>query len=178
MWNKPSSGWTKLNCDAAVSHLGTNAAAGGVLRGADGHFIFAFSSYLGSCNTSEAELNSILLGASMIVARGLRRVVIESDSLLAIRLIRVGCSTLHPNYGIVRDIHRRIQTIGECSISHVLYEANQMDWPSLACLWVIVADCSSLYLHLFLYYFMQGLHRDCVLYRFLVVLFVLALLGC
>lgn len=127
MWKKPSSGWTKLNCDAAVSHLGTNAAIGGVLRGADGHFIFAFSSYLGSCNTSEAELNSILLGASMIVARGLRRVVIESDSLLAIRLIRVGCSTLHPNYGIVRDIHWRIQTIGECSISHVLYEANQMD---------------------------------------------------
>lgn len=51
---------------------------------------------VGSCNTLEAELYAILLGANMVAVRGLKRVAIENDSLLAVRLIREGCSSLHP----------------------------------------------------------------------------------
>lgn len=125
-WRQLDNGWIKLNCDAAVVNLGEKAAMGGIVRGADGEFIMAYSSAMGGCNTLEAKLNAILMGSSLVHARGFKHVAIESDSLLAVRLIRDGCSSLHPSYEIIRDIQRRIQSIRECSIEHVLREANQV----------------------------------------------------
>lgn len=99
----PQNGWLKLNCDASVAQLGANAVVGGVLRDASRDFILAFSSPLGSCNTLVAELHAILLGLKLLAVRGDTRVATESDSLLAIRLIKGGCSSLHPNHSIIHD---------------------------------------------------------------------------
>lgn len=101
-----------------------NAAVGGVLRTEHGGFVLGLSTKLGRATVLEAELHAISVGINLTQARGYRQVAIESDSLLAVKLVRNGCPRLHPNHNLVHEIQQKLRLFRDFTISHVLREAN------------------------------------------------------
>lgn len=83
------------------------AMAGGVLRDENGAFLIAFAVDLGGGNVLDAELKSIQTGVNLVQHRGMNIVLFESDSLLEVKLMRDGCSYLHPSHFLVADIPPR-----------------------------------------------------------------------
>ncbi|KAF7804220.1 putative ribonuclease H protein At1g65750 family [Senna tora] len=88
-WEPPDTGFVKINVDASSNRDGDGSAScGGLARDEYGRFICGFNRHLGSCNTLHAELWGILKGLEMARYLELRKVQLESDSLLAIKLIK------------------------------------------------------------------------------------------
>lgn len=52
--------------------------------------------------------------------------MIESDSMAAVRLINLGCSSLHPSVNLVYDIRKFLDIEGQMLLSHTYREANQV----------------------------------------------------
>lgn len=102
------------------------AAIGGVLKNHLGEFIFGFASHLGEASITEAELRAILMDSILIKIHGWVRVVIESDSSTAVKLINMGCSPLHPYFSLVRDIRDLLPSNEVVRVVHTLREANQV----------------------------------------------------
>lgn len=140
-WNALADGWLKLNCDVAVTNLGANAVAGGVVCNASGGFMFAFAMDLGGSTITVAELRAILASTQLVRRKGLSNIIIEIDSLTAVRLIRGGCSNLHPCYSLVKDIQSNIRMIRGCYVCQTLREANQVT-DSLAKFGLGLSSCS------------------------------------
>lgn len=116
----------KLNSDGAVVQLGNKAATGGVLRDDSGSFIRGFASHIGPAAITEAELRGLQMGLKIALAHGVPKLIIESDSLSAVQLLKMGCSPLHPYHSIVHDIQMDLQRLRACYVTHVLREANQV----------------------------------------------------
>ncbi|GAU42820.1 hypothetical protein TSUD_185780 [Trifolium subterraneum] len=66
------------------------AGWGGVIRNCHGGFIVVFSAKVGSGSVVHAELWGIVYGLELANNRGYKRIRVESDSLIAINLIRNG----------------------------------------------------------------------------------------
>lgn len=80
----PLDGWVKLNCDAAVTNLGTSAAVGGVLLNADGNFLLGYAMDVGEATVTVVELKAILIGLKLLRGKGYSKVVINSNSFTAV----------------------------------------------------------------------------------------------
>lgn len=125
-WIAPQVNFVKLNCDGAVGNLGTSAAIGGVFRNNWGAFLCGFASNIGSGTITEVELKAVLMGAELAHRKGYNRVILETDSLIAVRLINEGCSVLHPVFDLVGDIQEALRRVGETVVVHTLREDNQV----------------------------------------------------
>lgn len=95
-WRAPLEGWYKLNCDAAVTNFGAKAGTGGVLRDHHGNFVLGFAMDLGAASIAEVELGAILAGLNLVWRRGFTKVVIDSDSLTAVQMIKGGARLSTP----------------------------------------------------------------------------------
>lgn len=124
-WKPPATGWVKLNCEGSVINFGSQASGGGVLRSDDGVFLFGYACGLGPCSITEAELWAILKGLQIARSCGFSRILIETDSLAAVRLISLDCSPLHSSNNVVQDI-RVIMIDCDARLKHVFREANQV----------------------------------------------------
>nr|XP_025640692.1 uncharacterized protein LOC112735363 [Arachis hypogaea] len=71
-----------------------------------------------------AELWAIIKGFQIAAANEMNDMIIESDSQMTIKLIREGCSRLHPCYSLLQDINILVRRIHHVSICHTLREAN------------------------------------------------------
>ncbi|KAF7838057.1 putative ribonuclease H protein [Senna tora] len=106
--------------------LGTTSrtACGGVARDYLGNFLASFTKYLGDCSVLQAELYAIANGLEVAWSLGFRKVVIESDSLTAVNLLKTPVRSTHPCAAILF----RIQTLSAqdwlVSCVHVLREGN------------------------------------------------------
>lgn len=125
-WSAPDPGVVKLNCDGAVGCLGEIAAAGGILRDHLGGFILGFASGLGECSVVEAEIHAIQMGIKLANLKRIRKMIIETDSLDAVRLIKEGCSSLHPLFSLISDVQDMLRSDQELSLNHIFREANSV----------------------------------------------------
>ncbi|KAF7830019.1 reverse transcriptase [Senna tora] len=124
---RPESIWVKVNVDGAVSRDSSErASCGGVVRNHEGHFVLGFNKSLGSCDVLTAELWGVRLGLEMAWELGLRKVVIELDSLCAHQLIHAQVQELHPCATLVTAIHQLMTRNWDVHIHHVLRDANQV----------------------------------------------------
>ncbi|KAF7814421.1 ribonuclease H [Senna tora] len=98
-WVKPCIDWIKVNCDGAVCNLSKKASCGGLLRDSYGNWISGYMANLGTTNVLTAELWGIYYGIKTAWAQGYRKVVVESDSTMAVKQI-IGSSacdiSVHP----------------------------------------------------------------------------------
>ncbi|MBA0750815.1 hypothetical protein Gogos_002200, partial [Gossypium gossypioides] len=95
-----------LNTDGAVQLGSRNAAAGGVVRDANGDWIFGYNRCLEKCSIFNAELWGILEGLRLIQQRGHDEVIIKYDSFEVVKAILESTST-EANSALIR----RMQSI-------------------------------------------------------------------
>jgi hypothetical protein len=93
-WRAPERDWVALNTDGSMVDLGSNAACGGILRDSNGCFLVAFAARLHNVSMLEAELWGIYHGLKLAWERGFRKIIVYSDSLIAINLLKDGCPSL------------------------------------------------------------------------------------
>lgn len=98
---------------------------GGVLRNHYGEVIFSFAKDIGTCSVVQAELWAIYFGLKVSWDRGFKSLHVESDSQVAINLLKKGCNPCHRSASLVRNIMSFTHFGGSYSWSHVLREANQ-----------------------------------------------------
>lgn len=125
-WEVPVLGYAKLNCDGAVRSFNEKAACGGVLRDDNGAFLWGFAVKLGRCTVTQAELWAIIHGLKLAKERGYSKIMVESDSLTAVKFINGGCLHSHQCKPLVNEIHKLMAELESIQVSHVFREANQV----------------------------------------------------
>ncbi|KAK8630332.1 hypothetical protein V6N13_079130 [Hibiscus sabdariffa] len=86
-WVSPPMDWVKLNVDGARDHGTDFAACGGLIRDHDGRWVRGFARSVGICSPIEFELWAVHEGLVQAWVLGLKRVVVEVDSTLVLRLL-------------------------------------------------------------------------------------------
>ena len=105
----PKEDWLKLNCDGSVLYSG-KASCGGLLRNALGEFLADFAANVNTCPIIVAEVWGAYYALELAWNGGVRKVIIEMDSLSVVSLIQGGVDNKHPyNSGIhcVRELMPR-----------------------------------------------------------------------
>ena len=123
-WVFPDIGWTKCNVDGSVKQDQKVAACGGVFRDASGAWIFGFCHNLGSSSVVVAEIWGLISALYLAWDRGIRRLILEADSKLAINFVKEGVHDHHPLSGLVAHARRLLNQNWEVKLSHVFREGN------------------------------------------------------
>ena len=80
-WRKPPLGWMKLNIDGSLSEGLKKARGGGLVRDYKGQWQGGFSIQNFHSTLEEAELWALLHGLKMAWDMGIRKFIVEIDSL-------------------------------------------------------------------------------------------------
>ncbi|KAF7831717.1 ribonuclease H [Senna tora] len=100
----PDLGWVKLNVDGMGNEASKVAGCGGVCGGVEADFLRGFVQNLGDCNVLSAELWAILSGLRLLWNGGYKKVMVDSDSMDAVRLINDAGSAGSCNNALVNRI--------------------------------------------------------------------------
>ena len=119
-WVPPPPGMVKVNVDGAAAR---RAAVVGVIRDELGNWMGGFVTKIGIADALRAELWSILHGLKLAWDMGFRRVILETDSQLAIHVIS-SRNSLDPNYNLVALIRLQLQMDWNCELTFAWREAN------------------------------------------------------
>ncbi|KAG6472994.1 hypothetical protein ZIOFF_066901 [Zingiber officinale] len=87
-WRRPDDGWFKLNTDGSSRGNPGESAYGAIVRDHSGQVVVARQGVLGEGSNIRAELMAILRGLELCVDRQLSPIWLESDSLVALHIIR------------------------------------------------------------------------------------------
>ncbi|CAA7019711.1 unnamed protein product [Microthlaspi erraticum] len=123
-WIPPTGDWFKLNTDGASRGNPGLAAAGGVLRDAEGRWCRGFILNIGRCSAPLAELCGVYYGLVIAWEHKCSRVELEVDSELVVGFLQTGISESHPLSFLVRLCHGLIAKDWIVRVSHVYREAN------------------------------------------------------
>lgn len=114
----------KLNTDGGWYDKDRAVGYGGLFRDAQGEWCLGFYGRL-TCSTSlEANIWGIYKGLTIILEKGTASVKIESDALLAVKLINEGPNANHPLSTII-NYARTIIMGTASSLTHVYRGANE-----------------------------------------------------
>lgn len=127
-WIPPIGDAFKFNVDGSVR--GCSSACGGVLRDRNGIWVCGFSRNIGSSTITMAELLAILDAMKIAVKLGIREVIFESDSSVAVHLVSSGIHQAHPCGNIISQIRGLAHNFTpEFQLQHTYREANSVaDW--------------------------------------------------
>ncbi|CAN1749432.1 Putative ribonuclease H protein At1g65750 [Linum perenne] len=115
-----------MNTDGSVLSNSGSAAASGVVHDEFGKGLAAFSSNLGCCSITRAELRGVIIGLDVSWEVGIRRVADQPDSKEALSLINAVGEPCHQHAGEVATIRNLLQCDWEVTISHIYREGNKV----------------------------------------------------
>ncbi|KAK8486596.1 hypothetical protein V6N11_068290 [Hibiscus sabdariffa] len=92
-WSRPPPGWIKANVDASVLSTAGSASLGGVFRNEDGSWHYGFTRNIGHCSVLFAELWALHDCLSKAWSLNFRRLVIETDCMEVIRILKHSSNT-------------------------------------------------------------------------------------
>ncbi|CAN1757949.1 Putative ribonuclease H protein At1g65750 [Linum perenne] len=124
-WEPGPAGWLVLNTDGSVINPSGIAAAGGVIRDELGRCSLAFSSNVGSCYITRAELRGVAIGLKLAWEAEARKVVVQADSRAAISLIEAEGAPSHQHSGEVLSIRELLMRGWEVVFQHIYREGNR-----------------------------------------------------
>ena len=129
-WIHPGVGWVKLNTDGAAKGNPGPAGAGGLIRGYRGEVFEVFSINCGVCSCTRAELLAVLRGLSVAWNGGHRKLHVEVDSEVVVRLLTGDPPSSSPFIHIIRKCLALInREEWEVKVTHCYREANRAaDW--------------------------------------------------
>lgn len=113
----PANGWVKVKANGAADRGDKWSAAAGMLRDSNGQWIVRYQRYLGKGSTLNSELWAILHGIEINI-RGYAKVVVESDCLVAVNMIKE-CLDGIPLNTIVRKIKVLVCSFEAFELNHV-----------------------------------------------------------
>ncbi|XP_058111997.1 uncharacterized protein LOC131255316 [Magnolia sinica] len=79
-WLRPPPGWEKINIDGLALGNPGPSSGGGICRDENGAFLFAFHEGYGSGSNVHAEIRAIHDGLLLCFSKGLKNIIVESDS--------------------------------------------------------------------------------------------------
>ncbi|RAL52669.1 hypothetical protein DM860_007437 [Cuscuta australis] len=123
-WQKPDNDTFCLNVDGSVD--GTGAGCGGVLRGHDGNWIGGF---MCSCNTKHptvAEAWAVLQGLKWAWKKGLRKLIVQCDSLECVEWIHGRHTTRGPAREVIEACQSWMGRDWNVTICHILRGQNKV----------------------------------------------------
>lgn len=124
-WWPPCSAVVKVNSDAAVVQDSSLASCAALIRDENGVWCGGMTRRLGRCSVLVVELWGILEGLKLAWDLGFKDVVIESDSLLAVNLVKKNLEEGLEGIGVERSIQRMLKMNWVARVSHVLRECNR-----------------------------------------------------
>jgi hypothetical protein len=86
-WIQPTPSWVQLNVDGSTRGNPGISGGGGICRKDDGSFLFAFSEGYGYGTNNRAEFRAIHDGLEFCLQIRMNRIIIESDSKLAMDIL-------------------------------------------------------------------------------------------
>ncbi|KAL8167476.1 LOW QUALITY PROTEIN: hypothetical protein V2J09_008975 [Rumex salicifolius] len=122
-WRKPPKGWHLLNTDGVVRREDNRATAASLIRDVNGYWVVGFVQNIGSCSVIWAELTPILQGLKLAWKNGFCRIILESDSTLAINLLGRHTPTHHPLSNLAYQCQSFISRNWQVQLRHVVREA-------------------------------------------------------
>ncbi|KAA3465251.1 LINE-type retrotransposon LIb DNA [Gossypium australe] len=119
----PESTWVLLSTDGAVTRDTSHAATGGVIRDKDGNWIIRFGRFLGVCTSFEAEVWSIHDGILLLLNKGYRRALIQTDNLEVVQALN-DMDMEEPEITMLRRTKRIMNSEGQWRIIHIPRDRN------------------------------------------------------
>ncbi|CAL1384434.1 unnamed protein product [Linum trigynum] len=118
-----------MNTDGADQGCPRITSAGGALRDHHGRWLGGFCSKMSNGTTIMAELWGILQGLQLAWRKGIRFLILESDSQLALDLIKNRTDAAHPHStGLIRRLLGQDWVV---QLAHTYREGNRVaDWLS------------------------------------------------
>ncbi|CAN1750621.1 Putative ribonuclease H protein At1g65750 [Linum perenne] len=123
-WEPGEEGWVVLNTDGSVKKDCSKAAAGGLIRDANGRCLYAFCFNLGRCSIMRAELRGVIEGLRMAWEEGFRKVKARVDSQAILSLIWGDTSADHPFAIETAALRELLERDWEVTITHTYREGN------------------------------------------------------
>ncbi|KAF7824249.1 ribonuclease H [Senna tora] len=99
-WKPPEQDWMKINVDGSHRKDDNSICCGGVVRDNIGRWITGFTKRLGHGSEFQAEIWAILLGLRFAHDKGFPKVIIETDSIMALNFVQSNTDIQHPLGGI------------------------------------------------------------------------------
>ncbi|XP_042939486.1 uncharacterized protein LOC122274515 [Carya illinoinensis] len=126
-WQVPPHGFYKLNVDAALFFDLKKAGVGGVLRDERGEMVLAMSKAEHELHDPESvELVAILRGLQFILQLGIRKIVLESDSLLMVEALKANQDSLSLQGNMLKEVKNMMNCFEEKKVQHVCRSGNQV----------------------------------------------------
>ena len=136
-WKFPPAGWCKLNTDGASGASSREAGCGGILRNDQGHWIGGFSYRIGNYTAIIAELWGILIGLEWAWNMGIKKIILECDSKVAVSMLLPRVESRKGYNKIVGRINKWLQKEWIVQVQYSCRETNRWaDWlanQSLTC---------------------------------------------
>ncbi|XVE96968.1 hypothetical protein REPUB_Repub02eG0269900 [Reevesia pubescens] len=124
-WERPPLHFIKVNVDGAAIANTESIAAGGLCRNDQGDWLCGFTLKLGVGTILHAEIQAILTGLRLAWEKGFVRVIVETDSLLAVEKIHTPVLDRDPLSRLILECKQLINRQWDCKLQHVFREANR-----------------------------------------------------
>ncbi|XP_028060479.1 uncharacterized protein LOC114264070 [Camellia sinensis] len=123
-WHHPPPHWVKLSMDGSVQGQENKAGARGIIRTADGKWVFGFQHFIGCTTVVAAELWALWISLQLTCDGGFRAVVVETGSLDAIKAVGI-IDQMDPNFNICQEIRDLMSRDWQRHLQAIRHVANE-----------------------------------------------------
>ncbi|KAL9436228.1 hypothetical protein AB3S75_022309 [Citrus x aurantiifolia] len=122
-WKQPPWPWCKLNTDGSCKN-DWEAGAGGVIRDSAGHWISGFCIRIGESSVLMAELWGLYQGLILAWDVGIKRLLVEVDSLCVTQMIAKQVVVPNVFHALIVAVQELLSRNWQIAITHIYREAN------------------------------------------------------
>ena len=162
-WERPESGWLKLNTDGSFDDLLGNAGGGGLIRDEQGQWVAGFTRKIGKINSFMAEAWALRDGLVLCNQMKVSKVIVESDAKAVVDALNNRGSHNSAFSPLFNDCRQLASNIPQVVFRHIYREANscvdrlanlrrlqQLDFvlhssPPVDLASFVLADCQGVY---------------------------------
>ena len=124
-WQVPPVGYVKLNTDASFNHSNGAVGLGLVTRHDLGNILISALFKVDRANTVlHVKVLAILQGLRVVKEKNYRKVIVESNSLIALNLLKTGDEVMWEGESVVLDALDIAGSCDICLFKHIKREAN------------------------------------------------------
>ena len=130
-WERPESGWLKLNTDGSFDDLLGNAGGGGLIRDEQGQWVAGFTRKIGKINSFMAEAWALRDGLVLCNQMKVSKVIVELDAKAVVDALNNQGSHNSAFSPLFNDRRQLASNIPQVDFRHIYRETNScVDRPA------------------------------------------------